>query len=307
MTFHSSSVLPASGSSSTLLDPALLERTLAKLGVPERPEPDAAGLARLHEAFASRVPFDNVRKRIHLANGEAGPLPGDDPTSFLEDWLRDGTGGTCWAIAGALHALLASLGFRAARALSTMLVGSSDLPPNHGTVVVELDGERWLADPVLKPAAPLRLDPRGPTAVDHPARGARAVPGEGTWTVTWWPLHVPDSLDCRLGRIGASAQEFRSLHEATRGWSPFNFELYVRVVRGDATGGLCFGRRARLDGTGARTSEPVGEAERRRYLVDEVGMSEEIAIRVPPDVPTPPPPGSRAAARTARPRDADER
>lgn len=279
------------------LAPPLVEAVLERLGLTETPALDGAGLQRIHEAFVSGVPFDNVRKRIHLASGEAGPLPGDDPATFLEDWLRDGAGGTCWAIAGAFHALLASLGFGAERGISTMLVGSGDLPPNHGTVVVALEGERWLVDPVMKARSPLRLDPRQPTAVDHPARGLRSVPSGGKWTVTWWPLHQDAPLDCRIDRIGANAEAFRAIHQGTRGWSPFNYELYVRAVRDDATEGISFGRRARLDARGARLSEPIDEKERRRYLVEELGMSEAIVSRLPADVPTPPPPGTRSAAR----------
>jgi N-hydroxyarylamine O-acetyltransferase len=282
----------------TSLAPALVEAVLERLGLDSRPEPDAAGLAAVHEAFCSRVPFDNVLKRIQLAEGAGGALPGDEPAAFFAAWLRHGTGGTCWALSGALHALLTALGFRATRGLSTMLV-APDLPPNHGTVAVQLEGELRLADPVLKLAAPLRLDPRAATAVDHPARGARCEPKGAAWTVHWRPLHLAEPLGCRIDRLGASAADFASLHEGTRAWSPFNFQLYVRLARGDALEGLGFGQRQLLDASGALQVHESDEVERRRYLVEVAGMSEEIASRLPPDVPTPPPPGSDTSARSA--------
>lgn len=280
------------------LAPSLVEAVLERLGVDARPGTDAPGLARIHEAFCSRVPFDNVLKRIRLAEGGEGTgrasaaLPGDDPTAFFDAWLRHGTGGTCWAISGAFHALLRALGFPAERGISTMLV-APDLPPNHGTVAVELEGAFHLADPVMKLAAPLRLDPREATAVHHPVRGGRCEPAGPTWTVQWRPLHLPGTLGCRIDRLGASAEEFASLHAATRGWSPFNFQLYVRLARGETLEGLGFGRRQRLDAGGVLQEWETNEVERRRYLVEVAGMSEEIAEGLPPDVPTPPPPGSR--------------
>jgi len=42
------------------------------------------------------VPFDNVRKLIHVKSGKAGPLPGGTAEDFFTAWLRHGTGGTCW-------------------------------------------------------------------------------------------------------------------------------------------------------------------------------------------------------------------
>ena len=76
------------------LAPALIERVLEKLELPESPSLDRAGLADLYDAWCRHVPFDNVRKMIHLREELPGPLPGDDAEDFLEAWLRHGTGGT---------------------------------------------------------------------------------------------------------------------------------------------------------------------------------------------------------------------
>src|SRR5262245_66212075 len=99
----------------------LLERVLTQLGLSDRPAPRLHGLQTLYAAWCRKVPFDNVRKLIHLHNHYPGPLPGDDVVDFFEAWLRHGTGGTCWAGNGALQVLLASLGFAAFRGLATML------------------------------------------------------------------------------------------------------------------------------------------------------------------------------------------
>jgi len=82
----------------------LLEQVLSRLGLSDRPAPTLDGLQTLYAAWCRKVPFDNVRKLIHLHDHTPGPLPGDDPAEFLTAWLTYGTGGTCWAGNGALHA-----------------------------------------------------------------------------------------------------------------------------------------------------------------------------------------------------------
>ncbi len=95
------------------LAPALVERVLAKLGLAAAPRADLGGLAALYAAWCRSVPFDNVRKLIHVRAAYPAPLPGDTPEDFFDAWLAHGTGGTCWAGNGALCALLESPGFRA--------------------------------------------------------------------------------------------------------------------------------------------------------------------------------------------------
>jgi hypothetical protein len=58
---------------------------------------------------------------------------------------------------------------------------------------------------------------------------------------------------------------------------------------------LAFGSAATLHADGTATHARITDAERRRFLVERLGMSEEIVAQLPPDVPTPPPPGSRTA------------
>ena len=59
----------------------LLEQVLSKLGLAERPAPSLEGLQTLYAAWCRKVPFDSVRKLIHLHSHASGPLPGDDPAA----------------------------------------------------------------------------------------------------------------------------------------------------------------------------------------------------------------------------------
>jgi N-hydroxyarylamine O-acetyltransferase len=264
---------------------------LEKLGLASRPATDLAGLGTLYAAWCRRVPFDNVRKLIHLREGLPGPLPGDDPVDFLETWLAHGTGGTCWAGNGALWFLLSGLGFDAQRGCGTMLV-APDLPPNHGTVCVGVDGAPYLVDASMLFADPLPLSDG--SRVDHPAWGVdcRADAAQEL-RITWRPFHMP-ALECRIDFLGASAEQFGRYHEASRGWGPFNYSLSARLNRGDGVIGAAFGQHAEIDARGALSLAPADRSARRQLLVDRLGISEEMAERLPDDLPLPPPPKAGA-------------
>lgn len=277
------------------LDPALTERVLERLGIARRPDPDFDGLREVYAAWSQAVPFDNLRKLRHVSANDAGPLPGDDVRDFLQAWLAWGAGGTCWAGNGALCMLLRSLGFEAVRAVATMLV-APNVPPNHGSVVAHVDGRCWLVDASMIYAEPLLLSEDAETAVEHPARGVRCNRRDQRWHVRWRPLHLPDGFECRLEALSAGAAEFCERHEATRAWSPFNYEANARVNRGDRVIGLAFGHRVELDATGAVLRTPVDADGRLRVMVDELGIHPELAEQVPSERPTPPPPWSNTAA-----------
>jgi len=278
------------------LAPDLTERVLDKLGLSSYPEPTLADLTRIYAAWCRQIPFDNVQKIIHLHTGASGPLPGDAAADFFEAWLSDGTGGTCWAGNGGLHALLGSLGFAVTRGLGTML-SSPNVPPNHGTVVVDLDGALYLVDASILHSEPLRLDGREPMAIEHPAWGVQCRMQDDRWHIRWRPLHTPAGIDCRIEHLQATGETFRESHEGTRGWSPFNYEVAARLLTNDAIIGASFGERVVLD-AGGESREPLATEDRNRFLVEKLGMSEEIISQLPPDTRTPPAPWARTAEDT---------
>jgi N-hydroxyarylamine O-acetyltransferase len=283
------------------MNEALLERVLAKLGLGKRPDPTPQALAALYAAWCREVPFDNLRKLIHLAAGDGGPLPGGRAEDFFGAWLAFGAGGTCWAASNALQALLASLGFQASHALGTLLV-APDVPPNHGTVVVTFDDRCYLVDPSMLHGSPLKLEREAPTQVDHAAWGVRCAAQAGRWHVRWRPMHMPNDLECSVFRLDqpcASHHAFAELHERTRRWSPFNYELYARLNRDARVIGAARGGLVEIDAAGRLAHRVASREEQIRFLVEELRISEALVRRLPADRPTPPPPGSRKARRLA--------
>ncbi len=270
----------------------LANQVVAKLGLDGRPPGTLDGLSSLYRAWCENVPFDNVRKLIHLRSGEGGPLPGDDTEDFFTAWLQHGCGGTCWAGNGALHDLLRELGFDARRAVATM-VAAPDLPPNHGSVVVEIDGTDYIVDASILHGTPLPMIVGQESTIDHPAWGVLGHWQDGAYSVRWRNFVTGGAgMECVFNSFGASRNEFAERHERTREWSPFNFGLTVNLVRGGARIGASWGRLYLMDSADEPAARDCDDDGRRRFLVEEVGMSQAIAEKLPADLPFTPPPAT---------------
>jgi N-hydroxyarylamine O-acetyltransferase len=265
----------------------LVDAVLAKIGV-ERASPDLVGLRSTYAAWCRSVPFDNTLKLIHVSEARPGELPGSTSDAFFEAWLEYGTGGTCWAGNGALHDLLAALGFEVERAIATMLPSPDIRGPNHGSVIVAIDGVRWIADASILSGDPLRIV--DPGVADPATELPRFEWLDEKPAVRWRALNAPDGFPCRIDRIGASFAEWDSLHQRTSPWSPFNYQLNTRLMYGMESFGASAGQRFVIRADGALETSPLPRDERTRFLVEELGVSEEIAHRVPPDRPLPPRP-----------------
>jgi len=263
-----------------------VDAVLDRLGL-SRPDPDLDGLRSLYRAWCSSVPFDNTLKLIHKSAGLGSPLPGSTSDEFFDSWLRYGTGGTCWAGNGALHDLLASLGFDVERAIATMLRIPNPPTPNHGSVIVSFGQQRWIADASILSGDPIAIPEPGATATEPLPRFEWL---DGKPAVRWRMLSAPDGFHCRIDRIGAGFDEWDALHQRTARWSPFNYELSARLLRHRRSIGASSGQRFAFEPNGTLSASPLEGEARARFLVAELGISPEIAARVPPDRPVPPRP-----------------
>ncbi len=151
----------------------VLDRLLERIGLDAAPAPDLDGLRRVHRAYAGTVPYDDLAVQL----GECENL---DPVRLVERIVDDRRGGYCFELNAVFALLLAGLGFAVTR--HEAVVGGEG-PTNHMTLLVDLDGDRWLADAGLGEGF---LDPLPLRPGDH--RGAAGL----TWTLehvapgTWW-------------------------------------------------------------------------------------------------------------------------
>jgi hypothetical protein len=109
-----------------------------------------------------------------------------------------------------------------------------------------------------------------------------------------------EGFECRLDSFPANETDFIDFYSRTRGWSPFNYELSVRVNRGDKVIGVASGHSISLLADGSVVRAPLTPAERRRLLIEDVGITEALVMQLPDDVPTPPPPWSQTAQTLAQ-------
>ncbi len=274
--------------SDPVLSPVLLERVLAKLGLTDRPSLDLSGLNTLYALYSGSVPaIDNSRKRIWFAGDQTTPLPGGEPEDFFASWLAHGTGGTCWPANGALYALVHSLGFDARRIAGCMVM--EEYPgTNHGSVVVTLDGVDYLVDQNLASFKVLPLVPGSTTSTGEGIHDITAVPTEDWFDVLWY--HGVDRREPLTFRTEPEHDRvdqafFLARYDLTKQLSIFNDALFICCRFPDSI--VTLGRKNKItvaaDNTVTKTE--ISDAERRRILVEEFGISEEIAEALPPDVP----------------------
>lgn len=113
---------------------------LARLGLPQWPASNAAGLAELVCAQARAICFEN----LDTLSGTPVKVSLD---AIVDKLLGRGRGGYCFELNGLLGAALAAAGFNAQRRLARVSFRRPGPGPlTHLLWLVELDGETWLAD-----------------------------------------------------------------------------------------------------------------------------------------------------------------
>ncbi len=269
-----------------MLNPDLVEPILEKLGLRSRPAPDLAGLSEVYGRWSRVVPFDNIQKRLFYSGAAVGPVPGHNSDHFFEQWLAHGTGGTCWSNSHAIHDLLEALGFAVERAAGTMLSSPDVEGPTHGSVVAAVEGQKYLVDGSMLTRRPVPVEDDGTLpSPEHPAERVHVEMKDGLWHVLWHPAHRPEGMWCRFEAIGVPLAQFNEYHERTRTHSGFNNALYIRQNRPGGVATLAFGERMNTAPDGQVDRSPVSHPEAVQALVEEFGISEEVASQLPPDVP----------------------
>jgi len=273
--------------SDPVLSPDLLERVLAKLGLSDHPSLDLDGLNALFAAFCGNVPaIDNILKRIWLAGNQTTPLTGGDPTEYFENLLTHGAGGTCYPTNGAVCALVSSLGFDARR-IAGCIVMEQYPGTNHGSVVVTLDGIDYLVDGNFGAYEVLPLMPGRTTSTGQGLNQIKAVPVENGFEVMWYQSfkrEEPLVFRTEPEHDPVDHSFFLTLYDETKKISVFNDTLIICRRYPDSI--VTLGReKAVVAADNTMTKTEISDTERKKMLVEEFGISEEIAAMLPPDVP----------------------
>lgn len=206
-----------------MLEPALRDAVLLRLGLTTPPRPDGDGLAMLYAAWCAQVPFDNLRKLTALHGGAAGDLPGMRAEDFFTAWLEWGCGATCWPSANALFELLNSVGFTCRRVTGSM---RDCARVNHGSVVVRLPDGDWLVDSSMLTGYPVPL--RAGVFVSADPVFNHEVEAQGAEFVVWNDFQPVGAFPCRIFPATAEWAQFADRYEGSREMSPFNSRVYAR-------------------------------------------------------------------------------
>lgn len=269
------------------LAPELRDEVLARLGFGATVRPDRAGLDALYLAWCRNVPFDNLVKRIDLV-ANTTPFRNEGPAEFFALWLEHGCGGTCWPSSRALGALLASLGFEVRLGSAAMADDVVGRIHSHGTIIATVEGRRVWVDSSMLTDEPVPLVTGAETYLEHPLRPVRVEPVGELWRVHWTSGAIGGVMGCLLLDADVDVDHYTARYEWSRGMSPFNTGVYATVNRADDVLSFAQGRRIVLNPSGLSRSRPLGDAERRRALVDDFGYSEAIVDALPADDPLPP-------------------
>ena len=270
------------------MTPGLRDTVLERMGLAKAPAVTSDGLAALYLAWCRNIPFDNLQKRIAVATNPAAPLPGMTADAFFSAWMTHGTGGTCWSTANACWHLLTACGFSAVRGVGSM--GDRN-DPNHGTVLVEVDGQRFLVDTSMLNEQPVALHEDRPTtheSVLHPVAVEPATPAGIPGTlVQFRPARTFDRFPCRLLQAGVDEAFYVQRFEISRGGGPFNAFMHLRRNFADRVLLLLGTKRVETHADGRAEETTLSVAQRRECAIDEFGISPEIVDASPVDEPLP--------------------
>jgi N-hydroxyarylamine O-acetyltransferase len=117
-----------------------LDQYLERIRLPERPQPDAAGLLALQRAHRLAIPFENLD--VILGRGIRV-----DSDSVFTKLVTARRGGYCFEHNRLFLDALDALGFQARPLLARVWLGAEHVPPlTHAISLVTIDGREWIAD-----------------------------------------------------------------------------------------------------------------------------------------------------------------
>ena len=270
------------------LSPLLVEQILAKLGLNNKPALDLAGLNTLYAAICGNIPFDNVQKRIWFATDRKKPATGGDPTEFFENWVRHGTGGTCWPANGAMYALARALGFRARRIAGSVIVPNYPAGANHGSVLVNLDGVAQIFDLPLGGFKVLPLAPGQRASTGTGIHNVQVAPLEGgafelLFRLGWAAAPLPFRTEPEHDPVDHAF--FLARYDNANRVGFFNDTLIVSRRFANSIVTIGRGKKIVLFTDGVSTKTELTTAQRDEVLVQELALSPQVVSMIPPDVP----------------------
>ena len=221
-----------------------------------RPPLDLQGLRSVYAAWCESVPHENTRKLIHVTRRPRDAAAGIDGGRLLRSLARRRHRRNL--LGGERRAPRSPHGARIrgrARDRDDAVDARRRRPESRlGRRAV--DGERWIADASILSGEPICIA-RSRRRLGRGAPLPRFEWLDGKAAVRWRALNAPEGFPCRIERIGATWEEWDSLHQRTAAWSPFNYMLNARLLRGGDSIGAARGQRYVFRADGSHVVSPL--------------------------------------------------
>jgi N-hydroxyarylamine O-acetyltransferase len=241
-----------------------LDAYLARTGQERRP-PSAAALRDLMRAHVKTIPFENLDVILRQHQG----ISLDVVSAKLVGRRR---GGYCYEQSGLFAAVLEQLGYRVHR-LSARVQPRRPGPYTHMTLVVDVDGESFLADVGFGAGI---MDPMplvDGAVVDQAGWEHRLSHKDG-----WWTLQkgAEDLLDFRLNEMHPIDYEVYHHYTSTHPKSPFTGRVVIMTLEQGVS--------RKLLGRELTVEKPGGSSETTTVAPEELDATlKDFGIELTPD------------------------
>jgi N-hydroxyarylamine O-acetyltransferase len=265
-----------------LVPDRLLRAVLERLGVATPVSLTVDGLDNVFKAWCRVTGYDNVGLAVRAGAGGTGPVLGFPAHDYFDRLLAHGMSNLCFGNSEALRAVLDALGFTVARVRGSM--GSSEAvlgAYKHGSLLVTIDGQRYVVDPTFMAEKALLWQP-----------GVRTTAGSGAlriWTdidgaIRWQIPQGRFNAVFKIEEIDCSFEVFREEHQKTQqGLAHGRLYKHKLFVRRNVAGGT------RTYDNGAIITKADGQflirkisgEELIRAFVEDFGLSAEVVASMP--------------------------
>lgn len=251
------------------VSPVWVDRYLAVIGA-RHEVPSVAALAELTRKQILTIPFENITSRLRRAAQPSGPLPRPDAEELLANWEQQRGGGVCFQLTPMFCRLLQTLGYDA-----TLILGQISFPGSHHSIMVDLEGQRYLADvgngaPFFDP---IPLDRE--VVVERTGLSYRFRPGDRDGE--WWQdrlIHEQWTPFCRYELKPADESDLESgyqrHHTPGESWVVDRIRL-VRCLENEILS-LSDDELSRLTSAGKQSTSIEGAADYHRLVTDLFGL-----------------------------------
>jgi len=256
----------------TLGDKPVLQNFLRRFGI--NPNAGAAALIPRVAAAFSAVPYENLTKIIKtdaLVNPRSAMrLPGE----VVGDYLRWGTGGTCFSLTAAITAVYDALGIEAHPILADRYYGTD----THCGLIIRNGPELYVLDPGYLLFTPVPLRAGESSFVETGTNTIELKPLGGGGRVELYTVRGRDrKLRLTYKMTPADAAQFARAWESSFAWEMMNYPV-LTMRAGSAQQYLQGDKFTLYTGEGSKRLA-VDVEDRARVIASSFGIDQRIVVK----------------------------